>query len=107
MSFERDFNEPKDRYFAAEDLDFTSGDSPVVLDVSATIVVGSIDGEIICRNTSGNVGNILVEFSSDGTNYDSQFTVFNDDSFSLYGLKIKKIRITHSGTDSGYRVFAR
>jgi hypothetical protein len=107
MSFESDFNEPKDRYFASEDLDFQSGDSPVVLDIAGSIGIPSIDGRLLCKSTSGTQGNILVEISSDGTNYDSQFTVFYFETFPLNGLSIKKIRITHSGTDSGYRVFAR
>ncbi len=44
MSFETDFQEPKDRYFASEDLDFQSGDSPVVLDVESSLGVKSIAG---------------------------------------------------------------
>jgi len=107
MSFIEDFNEPKDRYFASEDLDFQVGDSPVVLDINASLGVPSIDGKLVAKSNAGNTGNILVELSSDGTNYDSQFTVFYLETFPLFGYKIKKIRITHSGTDSGYRVVAR
>lgn len=108
MSFESDFNEPKDRYFASEDLDFQSGDSPSVLDIAGTVGnQGSVDGEILCRNTASNTGNILVELSSDGSTYGDQFTVYNLETFSLFGYKVKKIRITHTGTDSGYRVIAR
>ena len=107
MSYESDFNKPKDRYFASEDLDFVSGDSPAVLDIAGTLGVPAIDGEILVKATSGSTGNILVEFSDDGSTYGDQFTLFYDTTFSLFGLSIKKIRITHSGTDSGYRVFAR
>lgn len=107
MSFIETFNEPKDRYFASEDLDFQSGDSPVVLDVETSLGKFGIDGKIVCKSTSGSTGNILVELSSDGTNYDSQFTIFYLETFPLFGHKVKKIRITHTGTDSGYRVVAR
>jgi hypothetical protein len=107
MSYIEDFNEPKDRYFSSEDLDFQSGDSPVVLDVSGSLGIPSIDGKIVVKSTSGNTGNILVEISSDGDTYGDQFTVFYLETFPLFGYKIKKVRITHSGTDSGYRVVAR
>jgi len=107
VSFESDFNEPKIVYFASEDLDFQSGDSPVVLDVAGTLGIPSIDGRLVCKSTSGTNGDILVEISADGTNYGNQFTVFYFETFPLSGLRIKKIRITHSGTDSGYRVFSR
>jgi hypothetical protein len=107
MSFQDDFNQPKDRYFASEDLNFQSGDSPVVLDIDSSLGVPSIDGKLVCKSTSGSSGNILVELSNDGTNYGDQFTVFYLETFPLFGYSIKKIRITHSGTDSGYRVVAR
>ena len=102
MSFENNFNEPKDRYFASEDLNFQSGDSPVVLDVEGSLGIPSIDGKIVCKSQSGGGnGSILIEMSSDGSNYDDQFTVFYLETFPLFGYKVSKIRITHSGTDSG------
>jgi hypothetical protein len=107
MTFISDFNQPKDRYFASEDLDFQSGDSPVVLDINGTLGVPSIDGKLVAKSNAGNTGNILVEISDDGTNYGNQFTVFYLETFPLFGYKIKKIRITHTGTDSGYRLVAR
>ena len=107
MSFIEVFNEPKDRYFASEDTDFQSGDSPVVLDIVGSLGVNCIDGKIVCKSTTTNKGNILVEISEDGSTYGDQFTVFYYETFPLFGLSIAKIRITHTGTDSGYRVFAR
>jgi hypothetical protein len=111
MSFERDFQEPKDRYFASEDLNFQSGDSPVVLDIESSIGVKSNDCRILCKSNVGNTGNILVELSTDGSTYGTQFTVFNYETLpfniDILALKISKIRITHTGTDSGYRVLAR
>jgi len=107
MSFKSDFQEPKDRYFAAENLNFQVGSSPTISDISGSIGIPSIDGHILCKNTAGSTGNILVEISNDGLNYGDQFTLFNTETFDLSGLSIKKIRITHSGTDSGFRLFAR
>ena len=102
-----DHYEPKVKYFAGEDLDFQAGDSQAVLDVEAEIGIAGIDGEILPKSNTANEGNILVELSADGTNYGNQFTVFYGSPFSLFGHSVKKIRITHSGTDSGYRVVAR
>ena len=108
MTFQNNFNEPKDRYFADEDLNFQAGDSPVVLDIAGVLGIPSIDGKILVKsNIAGVNGNILVELSTDGVNYGAQFTVFNLETFPLFGYKVKKIRITHSGSDSGYRVVAR
>jgi hypothetical protein len=107
MDYKNLYYQPKDRYFAAEDYTFVVGDSPVVLDIAAKAAMGtpSIDGSILCRSTAA--GDILVELSNDGTNYGDQFTLANTDIFSLFGHSVKKIRITHSGTDGGYRVVAR
>ena len=105
--FVSDYNEPKGRYFASEDLDFQAGDSPAVLDIVGTLGVPTIDGRLVPKSNSGNTGDVLVELSFDGSTYGNQFTVFHLETFSLFGFKIKKIRITHTGTDSGYRVWAR
>ena len=107
MTFASDFDQPKDRYFASEDLNFQAGDSPVVLNIVGTLGVPTVDGRLVAKSTSGSVGNILVEISTDGTNYGNQFTVFYLETFPLMGYSIKKIRITHTGTDSGYRLVAR
>lgn len=106
-SFERDFYKPNDAYFAAEDLDFQSGDSPAVLDITTSLQEGGKDGRILCKSTTGSTGRILVEISHDGSNYGDQFSVFHLETFPLFGYKVKKLRITHSGTDSGYRVVVR
>ena len=81
-------------------------DSPVVLDIESVLGVAGIEGHISVLNPVNN-GNILVELSHDGINYGPQFTVFKLEIFSLTGLKVKKIRITHSGNNASYRVFAR
>lgn len=105
MTFVEDFNEPKSQYFAAEDSNFVVGDSPVVLDIEDVLRGSAIDGSIRCSSAAG--GDILVEFICNGGAYGSQFTVNDGETYSLKGHKIGKIRITHSGTDSGYRVLAR
>lgn len=106
MSFETDFNETKDRYFASEDFYFQIGDSPLELDLFSSLGTPAIDGEVYCTSETNN-GKILVEISSDGINYGSQFSLFKGEAFFLTGLQTRKIRLTHSGQDSGYRVLAR
>jgi hypothetical protein len=85
-----------------EDTDFTAGDSPFVIDFNADTGRNSIDGWIICGG--GGNGDILIEISADGATYGDQFTMKNGENAILKGWDIDTIRITHSGTDSAYRV---
>lgn len=108
MSFEANYNEPKDRYFASENYTFQSAGSPVTLDVYTALNAHGVDGAILCETLSGGAtGDILVEISTDGTVYHDQFRLFHGETFKLFGYRVNKIRITHTGTDSGYRVICR
>lgn len=89
------------KVYAYEDTNFIAGESPAVLDVytdlgNRTNLKGyiAVDG----------AGSLLAELSFDGTNYGSQFTLTTGDVYSLDGIAIKKIRLTHSGTDTAYRI---
>ncbi len=101
MSFEDLYLKPKTVYYSTEDTSFVSGDSPVTLDVKTALGGLGNNGYIAC---DGN-GDILVSISSDGTNYGSNIRVQHDEIFSLSAMFINKIKITHSGNDSAYRVF--
>ncbi len=79
-----------------EDSNFLSGDSPVVITVAAALS----EGYVACDGT----GSILVEIAPEGTSYGGQLTLKSDEALTLGGARINKIRITHSGTDSSYRV---
>ena len=105
MNNEDLYYQPKDRIYVAEDLSFVVGDSPIVLDLTTILIKGCVDGSILC--VPGAASGFKVELSFDGTNYSGQFTVNRYESFPLFGLGVKKIRITHNGGDSGYRVIAR
>lgn len=83
-----------------EDASFVVGDSPVVLDVNAALGFNARDGYIACDGT----GSIQVEISRDGTNYSDAFTIKIGEVVYLEGADLWKIRITHLGTDSAYRV---
>ena len=82
-----------------EDTSFVVGDSPVTHDVNTDLGVNSAMGYIICDGA----GNMLVEFSSDGSNWGGQHTMKSGEKISLDHMDIDSIRITHSA-DSAYRI---
>lgn len=92
--------------YVNEDTSFVAGDSPKVLTPSTTLTATGV------KTRNGNrgyikvdgVGDLLVEISHNGSDYNTQFTLKNGDSFDLTGLEVNKIRFTHSGTDTAYRV---
>ena len=83
-----------------EDASFTAAESPVTLDANTDLERNGHDGYIICDGT----GDILFEVSDNGTDFGGQHTLKKNEIFSLTGLDIDSIKITHSGTDSAYRV---
>jgi len=105
-SFNRDPNTVPDvqttrgRSISYEDTSFTSGDSPVVLDVNTDLGRNGRDGYIV----NDGAGNFTVAVSDDGTTYGGSHTVKVDETLELTGLDIDKIRITWIA-DSSYRVF--
>ena len=88
------------RTFKYEDTSFTSGDSPITLDVNTDLGRNAVDGYLAVDGT----GDILVEISDDGASYGSQHTLKNGDVLDLSGLNVDSIRLTHSGTNSSYRI---
>jgi len=87
-------------YVYYSDTSFEAGDSPIVLDVRTDLERIGINGWIICDGE----GDILVELSNDGTTYGTQYSLKSGEVDNLKGETISKIRLTHSGTDSAYRV---
>jgi hypothetical protein len=88
------------RTFKYEDTSFVSGDSPVTHDVNTDLGRNARIGYITCDGP----GDILIEISDDGTNFGSQHTLKVEDTLNFEGINVDKIRITHSGTDSSYRI---
>lgn len=84
-----------------EDTSFVALDSPVVHDFNTDTGRNAVDGWLICDGP----GDISVDFTRDGTTYGDQWTMKSKDVVDLLRLDINKIRITHSGTDSAYRIF--
>lgn len=99
--FDELYLKPKTTYYATDDTSFQVGDSPIVLDVKTNLGRTAIDGYIYCDGT----GDILVGLSFDGVNYKNDIRLKSGNQFPLKSLAISKIKITHSGTDSSYRVY--
>jgi len=90
-------------YEPYEDASFVAGDSPRILDVNTDLGRNGHDGYIIIDGA----GDLLVEISSDGAAYGNQFTVTQDEITPLEGFDINKICLTHSGTDTAYRIMIK
>lgn len=83
-----------------EDTSFVVGDSPAVHNFESDMGRTAVDGYIVCDGA----GNIQVDISRNGLTYDEKFTMKIGEICELDGLVISKIRITHTGTDSAYRI---
>lgn len=93
---------PKTIYYADGDTSFVVGDSPATYDVKTALGKIGTDGYIICDGA----GDILLTISHDGTNYGNSIRLKSGEKFTLRAISVSKIKITHSGTDSGYRLYA-
>lgn len=91
---------PCSKMLASEDTSFVAGDSPRSIDVNDDLGTNGNRGYIKVDGA----GDLLVEISHGGTNYEDQFTLKNGDAFDLTGLDVDTIRLTHSGTNTSYRV---
>ncbi|KKL88313.1 hypothetical protein LCGC14_1925940 [marine sediment metagenome] len=83
-----------------EDTNFTVGESPVTLDVNTDLGRNAVEGYIACDGP----GDIIVTISDDGASFSSNITLKAHEVFDLQFLDVDQIKITHSGTDSAYRV---
>jgi hypothetical protein len=102
MTFQQNFNEPKERSFEAEDISFVTGDSPATHDINDDLQRNSIDGHVI----NDGPGDILMTWSPDGTNFSGNIRIKNLEIFDLSGLSIDTIKMAWV-TNSAYRIFAR
>lgn len=83
-----------------EDTLFEAGDSPTTHNLNTDLGRNATDGYIICDGG----GDIQVDVSSDGILYGDKATLKKGEILDLIGLSVNKIRITHTGTDSAYRI---
>lgn len=82
-----------------EDTNFTSADSPAVLDVKTDLGRFGHEGQVICDS----LGRIKVEISTDGVNYGGLHTLRGGEVMNLNNLKVHKIRLTYV-EPTAYRV---
>ena len=103
-------------YLSEEDTQFTAGESPVEIVINDNDPTTSADlgrnahmGHIACdKAADDSLGDMQVELAEkDGSTYGDVITLKNGDILPLSGMNVAKIRITHTGTDCGYRVYAR
>lgn len=99
MDYDSLYKKPVIKYSSFEDSSFAAGDSPVVLDIYAALTRDIYNGEIMCDGP----GDIYIEISSDGTVYGDITTAKENEIADLIQHKIRKVRITHTGTNSAYR----
>ncbi len=85
---------------AYEDTSFVAGDSPQTHDFNNDKGRNAIDGYIICDGS----GNIQVDVSRDGLSYGDKWTMKKGERVNLLHFDIDKIRVTHTGADSAYRI---
>lgn len=74
-----------------EDTNFTSGESPAVIDFFTDSGRVAHEGTLI----NDGPGDILVEFSDNSTTYGGQHTLRGGEVMDLSNMKIKRIRITY------------
>jgi len=95
------YDQPKKIYFGSVDTSFVTGDSPITLDINATLIRNSVDGYII----NDGPGDFTVNLSNDGITFGQDIRLKQAETFSLKSIDIDSIKITWIA-DSAYRVFA-
>ena len=87
-------------YKVYADTSFASGDSPATHDFETDTGRTSVDGWIICDGS----GSIVIALSRDGLTYQDSYTLKKGEVIDVLRFEISKIKVTHSGTDSSYRI---
>jgi len=85
-----------------EKTSFTAAMSPLTLDFYADFSNAPASKGYI---TIDGVGDLLVAYDLDGLGFGSNTTLKRGDTINFDGLSIRKLRLTHSGTDTAYRCF--
>lgn len=80
---------------------FNAAASPASHEFKTDMTYHAIKGWITCDGP----GAIDVEFSRDGIVFGDSWRMFSGENTLLSGLEVSTLRITHLGTDTGYRVW--
>ncbi len=83
-----------------EDTSFVSGDSPFTADVNTALGRNATSGYIINDGTGG----FTIAFSIDGSVFGDAITMKKNEVINFTNQSVDSIKITHSGTDSAYRI---
>ncbi len=87
---------------AFKDTSFVAGDSPATIDINAALGRNATEGYII----NDGAGDFDVAFSIDGTTFGDNNTMKKNEIIYFDDISVDSLKITHSGTDSAYRVSA-
>lgn len=83
-----------------EDTSFVAGDSPFTADVNAALGRNGTKGYIV----NDGAGDFTVAFSIDGSVFGNAGTMKKKEIIKFSNQSVDSIKITHSGTDSAYRI---
>jgi hypothetical protein len=95
MEFSELYNQPR-KYYSYTNRTF---DGQETLDVEAVLKRNGIDGYVVCDGA----GDITVEISGDGTNFDQEILLKKNERLNLINFNSNAIRVT-SVSLSAYRV---
>lgn len=87
---------------AFKDTSFEAGDSPVTIDINAALGRNATRGYIV----NDGAGDFDVAFSIDGTNFGDNNTMKKKEIIRFSNQSVDSLKITHSGTNSAYRISA-
>lgn len=86
--------------FVSEDT-LDAGNTPLVLDVFGTLATKVGNRGHIANDGSGTM---TVAISTDGSNFNTPWSLKPGEMYDLTGMNIKQIQLTRGAADSDYRV---
>jgi hypothetical protein len=91
-------------WITAEDNNFVAGDSPIEIDIFASLTAGTsyrtAEGYITCDGP----GSLQIEVAETPSEYGGALTLKSGETLSLSRSRVAIVKITHLGTDSAYRL---
>ncbi len=87
---------------AYEDDDFVVGETGRVLDIFADL--NNTFARFAVLQVFG-PGDLKIANSFDGSLYEDDFTFEGGQGLLMTDLRVKKLKLTHTGVDSGYRIW--
>ncbi len=86
-----------------QDENFTAADSPVTLNINAALGEDATTAVLICDGP----GDISVQISDDGVKFNTiPLLIRSQETITISSINLKLAKLTHTGSDSGYRLLA-